>query len=88
MAIVFWDQQNVLLVDYMELGTATTADAYYGTSSILRRAIQNLVHDTLSEIFLITTMCAQIIFLAFFRRFSNFDETVLVTPLETKPHTK
>ncbi|XP_046407890.1 histone-lysine N-methyltransferase SETMAR-like [Ischnura elegans] len=41
MATVFWDQQGVLLVEFMEPGTTITAAVYCETLRRLRRAIQN-----------------------------------------------
>ena len=41
MASVFWDRNEILLVEFMPPGAAINAAAYYDTLTRLRRAIQN-----------------------------------------------
>lgn len=48
MATVFWDQQGVLLVEFMQPGTTITAAVYCETLQRLRRAIQNKRRGKLS----------------------------------------
>ena len=49
MAIVFWDCQGVLLVDFMPRNTTINADAYCATLWRLRKAIQNRRRGRLSR---------------------------------------
>lgn len=49
MATVFWDKTAFFLVDFVECGSAVTADVSCGTLTELRRAINNERRGTLSS---------------------------------------
>lgn len=49
MATVFWDQNGVLLVDFLEKGQTVTSERYCQTLRTLRRAIQNKRRGMLSS---------------------------------------
>ena len=49
MATVLWDRKGILLIDLLERGLTTNADAYRATVRKLRRAVQNKRRGMLSS---------------------------------------